>query len=100
MKKRKMEGQESRNSGVEKGCFEKRMIGMGEKCPLIFSITKPPAVNPWRFKGSLEESGYALLPDSCWVALRALGGGYVWGAAPSPAEGESPSDSHLRFAAV
>ncbi len=26
--------------------------------------------------------------------------GYVWGAAPSPAEGDSPSDSHLRFAAV
>ena len=30
----------------------------------------------------------------------ALCGSYVWGAAPSPAEGESPSDSHLRFAAV
>ena len=59
-----MEGQERRNSGVEKGCFEKRMIGMWEKCPLIFSIIKPPAVNPRRFKGNLEESGYASLPDS------------------------------------
>ncbi len=26
--------------------------------------------------------------------------GYVWGAAPSPAEGDSPSDSHLRFAVI
>ena len=69
-----MEGQERRNSGVEKGCFEKRMIGMGEKCPLIFSIIKPPAVNPWRFKEGFGESGYASLPDSYWVALRALGG--------------------------
>ena len=26
--------------------------------------------------------------------------GYVWGATPSPAEGDSPSDSHLRFAVI
>ena len=40
MKNRKMEGQERRNSEVEKGRFEKRMIGMEGKMPIDFFYNK------------------------------------------------------------
>ena len=55
-----------------------------------------------RFKAAFTESGFASLPDSCFLSLRDLGDeGVTMGLPPQALpEGDSPSDSLLRFAAV
>ena len=55
------------------------------------------------FKAAFTESGFASLPDSCFfLSLRDLGDeGVTMGLPPQALpEGDSPSDSLLRFAAV
>ena len=55
-----------------------------------------------RFKAAFTESGFAPLPDSCFLSLRDLGDeGVTMGLPPQALpEGDSPSDFLLRFAAV
>ena len=55
----------------------------------VISITLTPDAS--------TQSGIASLPDFCFILLRVRN---VWGTAPNPAEGNFPSDSLLRFAAV
>ena len=54
-----------------------------------------------RFKAAFTESGFASLPDSCFLSLRDLGDeGVTMGLPPKPCLRGFPSDSLLRFAAV
>ena len=77
-------------------------FGALPQAPLRGFSPQTPISASRRFKEGLEESGDASLPDSCFFkSLRDFWGyGVTLGCRPNPPEGDSPSDSLLRFAAV